>query len=62
MIGDNIRQLRKGQRLTLRQLATKVGVSHVAIHEWESGKKDPRPKHRLKLCEVFNVREADLFV
>ena len=37
-----IKRLRKKLGLTTRQLAARVGVSHVSIVHWESGQRQPR--------------------
>jgi len=35
--GDIIRELRKGKRLSYRELADKANVSHTFVSEWEKG-------------------------
>ena len=48
-------QWRKRAWLTQAELAEKVGVSHYAVSNWETGIKKPRMGHMRKLAEVLGV-------
>lgn len=48
-------QARRLAGLTKRALGEAVGVSSVAIGQWEAGANPPRPDHLVKLCEEFDV-------
>lgn len=59
MIGDKLRSFRLAKNLTIRELADKVGVSHVMISSYENGKANPRPKVLQRIAEVFGVDKDD---
>lgn len=41
-VGVRIRQVRKERGMTLKQLASLMGCSHPTIHDWESGRRNPK--------------------
>lgn len=61
MIGQNIKKLRLTHKLTLRDLADKIGVSYSEISRWECGLFEPRKKYRKKMAELFNIEEIELW-
>ncbi len=48
----NIKALRKRLRLDQLQLGWSVGLSRVAISNWETGKHEPTPDHLAKLDDL----------
>jgi transcriptional regulator with XRE-family HTH domain len=42
------------------ELAERVGVTRVAVSQWERGIVKPRYEHVVKLCEIFNCSPEDL--
>lgn len=56
----NLRQIREGQRYSLRALAEKVGMSYVALFRLETGETDPRLSTLRKLAKALGVTVADL--
>jgi len=48
-----IRAARKAKRLSLQQVADKLGVSKTAVSEWERGEKFPRPENAAALVRVL---------
>lgn len=55
-MGDRIRDLREGRKLTQEQMGVLVGVSGAAISQWESGAtKGIRPENFLRFCAYFQV-------
>lgn len=48
-----IRAARKAKRLTLQEVADKVGVSKTAVAEWERGEKFPRPDNAAALVRAL---------
>lgn len=58
--GQRIRERRKMLKLTQQQLAADVGVSHVAISQWEN-ETLPRGEHLLRLAELLQCPAAWLF-
>ncbi|WP_065649037.1 MULTISPECIES: helix-turn-helix domain-containing protein [Pantoea] len=59
--GQRIRARRKILKLTQQQLAADVGVSHVAISQWEKNETLPRGEHLLRLAELLQCPAAWLF-
>jgi transcriptional regulator with XRE-family HTH domain len=57
---NGLRILRFQKRLTLKQLADKIGVSVNAVNSWEYGRRKPSFKNMQKLAEFFNCKIDDL--
>lgn len=56
----NLSDLRKQKNFSQRQLAEKVGVTQVAISQYESGESVPRINIAMKLADVFGVTCEEL--
>ena len=58
--GERVRQLRKAKKLTLRDLASKVGVNFTYLSKIENGKLDfgDYPSEAL-ICKLARVLKAD---
>jgi len=56
-----LKELRKSQRLSQRQLAAKSGVCQSVIAEVERGKHPPSKSSLAKLAGALEIREADFF-
>jgi len=56
-----LRERRENIGLTLKEVAEKIGVSFVTVSAWELGKKEPRPKNKLKLAKLYKCDVHDLF-
>ncbi|WP_338510117.1 LexA family protein [Erwinia aphidicola] len=54
-VGERIRARRKELRLTQKDLAAKVGVSHVSISQWEKDETSPRGDNLLALAKAMGV-------
>ena len=61
VIGNNIKTLRKANKLTQFELAEKLNYSNKAISRWESGEIIPDVLTLNKICEVFNIPLAKIF-
>ncbi|MDE6123914.1 MAG: helix-turn-helix domain-containing protein [Eubacterium sp.] len=55
-----IAELRKGQGLTQKELADRIGVSDKAVSRWENGKNYPDIEIMQSLGEIFNVSVSEL--
>ena len=55
MLSDNIRNLRKENRLSQDELAEKLGVSRQSISLWETGQTQPTIDNILALSRIFGV-------
>lgn len=61
VIGTNIKELRKANKLTQFELAEKLNYSNKAISRWESGEVIPDVLTLNKLCELFNIPLSQIF-
>lgn len=61
IIGTNIKELRKANKLTQYELAEKLNYSNKAISRWESGEVIPDVLTLNKLCEIFNIPLSQIF-
>lgn len=59
-IGENIKAIRKKNKLSQKQLAHLVGVSQAAIYYYESGKRDISIEMLSKIANVLEVSVSDL--
>lgn len=57
---NNLRVLRKAHKMTLKDVAEKIGVSISLVHLWENGKREPVLDDVRVLAEMFNISIADL--
>lgn len=60
-IGERIRLIRMLRNLSMRELASKCGVSQTAIMKWEQGEVPPNSKRIIDLCKVLNIPVGVLF-
>lgn len=58
--GARLRTLRKGLRLTLEELGTRIGVSNQAVQKWESGKAFPQAERLQPLADALQTSVAYL--
>ena len=56
-----LRGLRMGAGLTQQQLADILGVTHISVSRWETGKSIPSPKYIKALADLFGVQGKDIF-
>lgn len=54
-ISQNIKFLRKNERLTQEQLAEKIGIKRSLLGAYEEGRADPRLNNLLAISRIFNV-------
>ena len=54
-IKDRIKELRLSHGWSQQDLATTLGVTNVAVSQWERGVKQPKMEMREFLCDLFNV-------
>lgn len=55
MLGERIRRLRTGARMTQSELAARLGVSASAVGMYEQGRREPPYPVLQKLSELFGV-------
>jgi transcriptional regulator with XRE-family HTH domain len=59
-LGEKLRKLREERGLSYRQLAAKLGVSHVHLITMESGKTLPSLPMLVKIAAFFDVSYDEL--
>jgi len=58
--GDNLKAIRKQNKMSQEQLAEKVNVSRQSVSKWENGEAYPEMHNILQLCKIFNCKINDL--
>lgn len=61
-IGSRVRLLRRERKLTIAELADRVGVSAPTIWSWEKGKTSPRINRIPALAESLQIAESELIL
>ena len=59
-IGNLIKQIRKDNNLTQKDLATKLGVTFQAVSKWENGKNIPDIATLKMISDMFNINIDDI--
>lgn len=59
-IGDKIKELRKEQNMTQKNLAEKLNVSRQTISKWESNISIPDANNIVLICKVFHIDTNNL--
>ena len=57
---DNIKFIRKANRLTQKQMAAKLGKAPTTVAGWEQGVRTPIVRDTLEICRIFGVELEDL--
>lgn len=59
-IGNNIRNIRKKNGMTLKQIADIIGCSPQLISQYESGKRQPKLETKKKIADALNCEVSDI--
>lgn len=59
-LGEKIKRRRKELKLSQKELASKVGVSHVSISQWESDTNAPKTENFLNLSTALKLTIEEL--
>lgn len=57
----NIKELRKKQGITQKQLANRLGVERSRVSQWEIGYCSPKASYLPKLAKALNCELNDFF-
>ncbi len=60
-IGKHIERLIEERGIQQKKLALALGVGQATVSHWISGRQEPNPAQRKKLCDYFKISEAELF-
>jgi transcriptional regulator with XRE-family HTH domain len=55
MLRKSIRVLRRERRWSQRELARRIGVSHMSVSHWETSRNEPSARQLRALSEAFGV-------
>jgi len=58
--GDNLKKIRKSNKMSQEDLAEKVNVSRQSVSKWETGDAYPEMNNILELCKIFKCKINDL--
>lgn len=61
LIGNHIRELRKARKLSLRDVAFKIGMEPSNLSVIENGKSNPQILTYARIASALNVTLTDLF-
>lgn len=61
-VGERLRRIRLARKMTIAEVAERVGVSRPTIWSWESGRTKPRKNSMQALLEMMNVSENELIL
>ena len=59
-LGEKIKRRRKELKLSQKELAAKVGVSHVSISQWESDTNAPKTENFMNLAAALKQTIVEL--
>lgn len=57
-MAQRIQELINGSGLSLRSLASQLGVSYASLSQWATGRNNPSKEALITLCEYFSVTPA----
>ena len=60
MIGTLIKAARQARKLTQKQVGEALGINDRHVQAWETGRRNPGPRHLAKLAEVLGLQITDL--
>ena len=60
LFAQNLKMLRKSQKLSQQQIAEKTGIARSMISDYENGKKEPTLSVLDKLAKYFNLTLEEL--
>ena len=58
---ENLKAVRKANKMTQQQLADELGLGRPAIAKYETSDTLPKPRNIMKICEIFNLTFDELF-
>jgi len=59
-IGENIKKLRKKNKMMQSELAQALNISHATVSSWEVGRTEPKMTMIEQLCEIFECEKSEL--
>lgn len=59
--GDRLLKMRTERGLTLREMASKIGVSYSSLAQYESGARTPRDDVKIAIAEFLGKSVQEIF-
>lgn len=59
-LASRLKAARLNADFTQEELAEKIGVSRIAVAEWERGNKEPKLFNLILICKVLHISSDDL--
>jgi transcriptional regulator with XRE-family HTH domain len=59
-IGHKIKELRKGMRLTQKELGERIGVPQATVSKWEAGAQMPDQENLLRVSKFFGIDAEEM--
>ena len=60
VFSDRLKELRKKNRLTQKELAEKIGIKQNSYSDWETGKNEPNLENIVKLSKILDTTTDEL--
>lgn len=58
---NKLKELRKSNHMTQKQLGDLMGINATAVSQWESGLSKPSGENLISLTKIFNVQVEKFF-
>ncbi len=59
-LGERLRSLRESKKLTMKELAEKLGVDRTSVSAWERDRTTPNYDILIKICSVLSCDFREL--
>lgn len=60
VFSDRLKELRKKNRLTQKELAEQIGIKQNSYSDWETGKNEPNLENIVKLSKILDTTTDEL--
>lgn len=61
MIGKRLQSLREGRGLSQQQVADEIGITSMAVSQYETGNRVPRDEIKIKIARFYETTVDALF-
>lgn len=55
-----IKELRKAEQMTQKELALELGVTIETVRSWEQSRSSPGIRYRILICSFYGVKPAEV--
>ena len=57
-----LKEIREKKKLSIQEVADRVGVTLQCLYNWENGKREPNDKMKFELAKALNVKPTTIFL